>query len=438
MQSKDAKICVLVAHDPKLDPRVGWVHSTLVKFGEVSTYDLSVTTEAGGAWWREIFIIMKTIGVSGTLKAAMWLSIGLFVEIGPVILWATVTMISRALGPVNERAGRALLSSLQRLKKHLRLRPARAFIFGSRLRSIFRSARYVRTLASEIRGSVIYCHDFETLWAGLVASKLTESPIIFDAHEFYSFADVDSRFWEIGFWLVLEKSLTSKAKHKLTVSPSLAKVMAEQLLGRWATVCNAIPRASGLEVQPLAVNSTTRFVYLGRYAPGRGLEKMIDGFLDGRIENATLAIRAPACRELSELKSRVQQLDVSFEKVQFLPAVPEEDLVSSLAGFDVGFIPYLPIGPNNTHCCPNKLSQYLGAGLAVICADLEFVKSYVVQKRCGASYSGAADFVQVVQLFCNEGRLKQFRHHAIEAFQNDFNWEIQSRPLEAILSDVMR
>ena len=83
------------------------------------------------------------------------------------------------------------------------------------------------------------------------------------------------------------------------------------------------------------------------------------------------------------------QLGLLNKSIYFLDAVREDELVAAAAEADVGIVPYLPIAINERLACPNKLSQYLHAGLMVITNDLPYVKSVLEEAEAGLSYSSA-------------------------------------------------
>ena len=60
---------------------------------------------------------------------------------------------------------------------------------------------------------------------------------------------------------------------------------------------------------------------------------------------------------------------------------PEDMLVAAAAEADIGVIPYRPLIRNDRFACPNKLSQYLHAGLMVVTNDLPYVKSVIHDAR---------------------------------------------------------
>ena len=92
----------------------------------------------------------------------------------------------------------------------------------------------------------------------------------------------------------------------------------------------------------------------------------------------------------------------------------------------MGIIPYRPIAINERLSCPNKLSQYLHAGLMIITNDLPYVRSVVERAEVGLSYDSAdlQTFANVVKRAVHDPELlAACRRNALQFARDDFNWQ---------------
>ncbi len=125
----------------------------------------------------------------------------------------------------------------------------------------------------------------------------------------------------------------------------------------------------------------------------------------------------------------------------FPPAVAEDRLIEAASEADVGVIPYEPVNVNNRLACPNKLSQYLAAGLPVVCNDLEFVRQVVVDNSIGHSVDfsderrAAAVFNKVVDA---PREIEAMARRAQRFFAEHFHWEIFFEPLRQRIIEAER
>ena len=129
------------------------------------------------------------------------------------------------------------------------------------------------------------------------------------------------------------------------------------------------------------------FLVQGAVDAHRGFDKLINAWqkVDRRAKLLLRGLDSPYKKQMTELARSNGVLDRS---VFFPKAVSEADLVRAARDADVGIIPYEPTIINHRFCSPNKLSQYMAAGLPIICNELDFVKSVVL----GYGIGSAVDF----------------------------------------------
>src|SRR5262249_27506804 len=71
------------------------------------------------------------------------------------------------------------------------------------------------------------------------------------------------------------------------------------------------------------------------------------------------------------------------KKVFVIDAVPQNVLLDYTASADVGIIPYPPVDMNSRLCTPNKLFEYIVAGLPILANDLPELRRFVADNRFG-------------------------------------------------------
>ena len=103
------------------------------------------------------------------------------------------------------------------------------------------------------------------------------------------------------------------------------------------------------------------------------------------IRRAKLLLRGPDNPYKNQMIELARSKGLLDRSVFFPKAVSEADLVKAARDADVGIIPYEPTIINHRFCSPNKLSQYMAAGLPIICNELDFVKSVVLGYSIGSS-----------------------------------------------------
>jgi hypothetical protein len=109
-----------------------------------------------------------------------------------------------------------------------------------------------------------------------------------------------------------------------------------------------------------------------------------------------------------------------------------KDLVYELAGFDIGIIPYRPTNLDYVYSAPNKLFEYMMAGLAVAGSDLPVIKEVLQSSGCGLVFNpdDPESIARTINLVMQDpARLTRMKEASCRAAKARWNWEVQSAPL---------
>ena len=284
---------------------------------------------------------------------------------------------------------------------------------------------------------LIVATDLETLPAALVLARESGALVLYDAHEFWPYADLNFRHWEVEFWSGVERDLLAATDFRVTVSPHLARRMSEEYGQEFTAVPNCVSVHSvgavdvGAALQRQAVREEVNFLFLGVFAPGRGIEDLIRCWAKVDVR-ARLVLQGPENefrREMVELARSLGLLDCG---ISFPKAVQTSELIEAARQADIGVIPYAASSINNLYCCPNKLSQYLAAGLPIVCNRTEFVKSVVEENELGycVDFSNYDTLAQTIgHLAMSKEEIADMSRRAQQFFRDKFNWEHVSRDM---------
>ena len=292
---------------------------------------------------------------------------------------------------------------------------------------------------------VIVAADLEALPAGVALAEEYGVPLVYDAHEYWPYSYPDFRHWEIEFWSDLEKALLERVTLPLTVSPQLADIMSQQYGCAFGYIPNCAllgsEQAVDLEAALAARAQSEDVIFLvqGGFGLQRGFDKLINAW-DKVDPRAKLWLRGPDSPEKTSMIELAQSKGVFNRSVFFPDAVTEAELIRAAREADIGLVPYEPASLNNRYCSPNKLSQYMAAGLPIICNELDFVKSVVVDNGVGS----AVDFRDEAALVrtINEYVLKRdlipaLSRRSQELFKTSFNWQAKSRTTYSSIANIV-
>jgi glycosyltransferase involved in cell wall biosynthesis len=259
------------------------------------------------------------------------------------------------------------------------LRELRALARVARL--LTRSARIALVARRLPPTSVVHAHDLDTLPAGLFIARRNGARLVYDAHELYSEFEAPPPRLARALILLLEGALARRADSVVTVSDGVARELKSRLrLRRDPLVVLNAPRRAEIEWSPRS-DGPLRVVYQGGLGPGRRLEDLLDAATAEGIE-LTIRIRMA---DPDELRAAIAARGLR-DRVRVEDPVPPAQVLEALSGFDVGLIFDRPRTRNSALSTPNKLFEYLMAGLAVVAPYLETLGPLVVGEGVGATY----------------------------------------------------
>jgi glycosyltransferase involved in cell wall biosynthesis len=269
---------------------------------------------------------------------------------------------------------------------------------------------------------VYHAHDVDTLLPALLIGKLRTKSVIYDAHEYWYDVQRDQ---VIGNALIrlIERFGTPRCARVITVNCSIAKRMAMHYRIPVPTVLMNVPMDVPLhppgslrDDQPIAL------LFHGIYSAHRGLEALIAAMVLVKT-SVHLTMRGYGEIELS-LRALVDSLGLQT-KVTFASPVSTDKIVQSALGHHVGILPF----ERNSifyFSLPNKLFEYMAAGLAILANELPEIVAIVGKHDLGMVYDSEdpAVLAQAIdELASDRVRLRQYRQRAWQAYHECYTWE---------------
>ena len=223
---------------------------------------------------------------------------------------------------------------------------------------------------------VVHAHDISTLPAGWWLARRRGSRLVYDAHELYSgFEANPPRFWARAS-LLLERALARRANAVVTVNPPIAGELVRRLsLVRTPIVVFNCPPLEDVSVDPRD-GQPVRAIYQAAVGPNRHLEDVVSAARESEVE---ITVRV------------VGNVAASLPGVVVEQAVSPHELVAALAPYDIGLVIDRPETDNTRLALPNKLFEYLMAGLAVVVPRAPAMAEFVEAQRRGHRLRAGGD-----------------------------------------------
>ncbi len=230
---------------------------------------------------------------------------------------------------------------------------------------------------------VFVANDLDTLPANNLASRIKRKPLIYDSHEYFTeVPELIGRPVVRTIWTWLEKILVPKVDAAYTVCDSIAEVYRDLYnvdfkVVRNLPVCSQVEK---LEHQEKTKTQPKVILYQGALNLGRGVGAAIRSmqYLDGA--ELWLAGDGDLTSELKELV-----VEMSLEsKVKFLGRLPLHQLHEVTCQADLGISLEEDLGLNYRFALPNKLFDYIQAGVPVLVSNLPEMRHIVEHYQIGA------------------------------------------------------
>lgn len=338
-----------------------------------------------------------------------------------------------------------------------RLRPWR--LLGRRLDALAsfpaflnpRWAAHLHRLTAGLKPRVIIVRDLPLCPTAIWIGARHDVPVVLDMAENYP--EMIRDVWRAGRqkpWdlavrnprlvTAVERYCLARVDHVLVVVEESGERI--HALGmpeeRISVVSNTPPRARAGEASEAAgdweTNGRLELVYLGLMEIPRGVHLAIEAVAqlkeDGAGPAPTLTLIGEG-RDREEFEDLAARLGLTDEDVTFLGFVPNERALEIVAGADAGLVPHLATESWNT-TVPNKLFDYMAAGLPVISSDARPCARILGETGSGVVFrSGdSRDLARrIVDLEDPEVRRRRGRA-GLRAVRERFNWERAEDSLE--------
>ena len=293
----------------------------------------------------------------------------------------------------------------------------------------------------EIKPDIIHANDWNTLPAVAHAAKKLKVPFVYDSHEFGVGQGAHKKLWNLvypAYIHQLEKRYIGAAAHVTTVSHGIATLLQQAYnLPVLPTILRSTP--DFVEVQAGKTDASRILVqYHGIFTSGRGLENLIRSV---PLWPENFQLRLTGRGRPDEYKTMLEQLAGELgvsDRVEFVPFVPHEQLVSHANEADIGMC----FGEGNTdqlkHALPNKAFEYVMAGLMVVCGPGAELKRLVDDYGHGITLADNAPQT-LAEAFkqLDAATIDAHKKKAITAAK-DLCWENEKKKLTRIYRNLLK
>lgn len=288
---------------------------------------------------------------------------------------------------------------------------------------------------------ILYSNDLDTLPANFFASKLKPKlKLIYDTHELFTeVPELENNKFAKNTWLRIERFIFPKLQYIITVNESIAKIY-KTIYGKSILVIRNVPEKYGNRI-PLSKSKLGlpegKFILIMQGSGlnvDRGIEEAV---LSMQFIDNALLILVGSGDVIPKVKELVAKNQLS-EKVMFFDKRPYLEMMQLTSNAHIGLTLDKPLSDNYKFSLPNKLFDYIQAGIPVLSSQLVELKKIIDNYEIGCFVENISpeEIARKINfLIENPDKLNQYKSNCVRAAEIE-NWENEKMKLIRFVNDL--
>jgi glycosyltransferase involved in cell wall biosynthesis len=233
---------------------------------------------------------------------------------------------------------------------------------------------------------LIISNDLDTLPACRLAAMLKRKPLVYDSHELFTeVPELETNPFAKNTWKLLEKLSVPGIRYAITVNDSIAKILGKRYGVPFRVVRNVPERYTPAERKTraeLGLPENKKIIILQGSGINvrRGAEEAVMAMK--QLDIPAVLLIAGSGDVIPELK-KITVEEKLQDKILFKNKMPYSELMAHTAVCDLGLTLDKGDNLNYLYSLPNKLFDYIQAGIPVLASDLPEIRNIVDKYRVG-------------------------------------------------------
>jgi glycosyltransferase involved in cell wall biosynthesis len=295
-------------------------------------------------------------------------------------------------------------------------------------------------------------NDLDVMPATMLAARLKKKPVVYDSHEFFlGMAGMDQKPVRRSIWKFIEARTFARLKYMYTVSDSIRNLY-RRIYHKKLFVVRNLPLKDPLNPE-LTVEEVNWIRSIDQTIPenknllifqgagineSRGAEELVYSMIFLETSDFHLLIIGGG-DVFAKLKKMIEQNHLS-EKITLIPKVPFAVLAHFTRKAQLGISIDKSSVLNHKYSLPNKLFEYLHAGVPVLASRLIEQERIINEYEVGAfieDYQPENMARKIKEIFANPEQLNQWKQNTFKV-RETLNWENESKIVIDIFKQVER
>ncbi|MBN4061581.1 MAG: glycosyl transferase [Flavobacteriales bacterium] len=302
----------------------------------------------------------------------------------------------------------------------------------NRLERMLKISKATYRKAVQINADIYHFHDPEFLPYALKLLKKGKK-VIYDVHEDVPRQIVAKKWipWLLRrliafFFEQYENSAAKKMTHIVSATPFICKRFSK--ISTKTSTINNYPMLEEMGTPEEFSSKKREVCYLGSIHEERGIVQLIDA-----LSNADFKLNLAGKFDSEELKKQLMK-NQGWKSVNDYGFVSREEVVEIMRKSKAGVVTLLPI-PNHINSQPNKMFEYMAAGIPIIASDFPLWKEIIEGNDCGICVDplSSKDICKAVEELLNDNEKAMCKGgNGRKAVEEKYNWETEAKKLIAL------
>ncbi|MCH2197155.1 MAG: glycosyltransferase [Flavobacteriales bacterium] len=293
--------------------------------------------------------------------------------------------------------------------------------------------RFLRSRGNEFTG--VWANDLDTLWPAWRFHKRTGKAIIYDSHEYFTeAAGLTGRPFPKKVWETIEGRIFPRLKYVFTVNESIAEIYRKKYKVDVQVLRN-VPFLKTQEIvarsrQELGLPEGRLVILQGAFMDkDRGIVEAVEAFQHLNDVHLLLVGAGEEWQRAQELRKELGLED----KITIKPKLPYKELVQHTRNADLGLSLDKGLHFNYYYSLPNKLFDYIHAGIPVLASPLPEVKRVVEGMKVGQLIPDwdPKNIAEAIEKILSID--KQEWTSGLQEARETFNWDAESQKIKVML-----
>lgn len=310
---------------------------------------------------------------------------------------------------------------------------------GGRLSRMTKSARRVLIKAIELEADLYHLHDPELLPIA-VRLKALGKKVIFDSHEDFP-ADILTKPY-LGYFSRLavskmfafyERYVCGRLDYVISATPAIAEKF--RSINCTSLDINNYPLLEELDELLPWESDRSAVCYIGAMTTVRGVPELVDAMAETKSE-ARLALVGKFTEVIAGERCKESPGWNAVDDHGFVGRGEVREIMSRSVAGVVTFLP----APNHVDAQPNKMFEYMSAGIPVIGSNFPLWQTIIEGNRCGICVDPAAPAeiaAAIDHLFTHQSEAREMGERGRAAVLEKYNWDSEGAKLISLYQKIL-